>query len=142
MDYVGSIFTLLGVFLGSSLTYFTNSKLKNNEINREELREDLKMRRKLYSQFLAEANMLALSALDEKQTDATTFNELSKFSVEIELVASEVVYEKAKCIMEHVIKLHQAEWEESGFNRTLSALRFEFVREVKQEFSELENVLT
>ncbi|HDM8146025.1 TPA: hypothetical protein P0E33_004881 [Vibrio harveyi] len=142
MDYIGSILALSGVLLGGSLTYFTNSKLKNDELDRQELRDELKMRRELYSKFLAEANTLALSALEQKSSNPTIFNELSKFTVEIELVASDAVLNKAKNIMEHVVQLHQANWEDNGLSTTLSSLRSEFVAAIKIESAELKKART
>ena len=142
VEYIGPLAALLGVVLGGSLTYLANAKLKNSELNRAEIRDELKSKRELYSKFLAEANILSLSAIEEKKSSPTIFNELSKITVEIELVASDAVLAKAREIMAYVVDCHQLEPENNDLSTTLASLRSEFISFAKEEFLQIKRLRT
>lgn len=142
VEYISPFSALLGVMLGGSLTYVANARIKNSELNRADIRDELKSKRELYSKFLAEAAILSLSALENKKSNPIIFNELSRFTVEIELVASEHVLTKARAIASYVVDCHQADWEQNGFITTLASLRSDFIGSAKEEFSQIKRSRT
>ena len=55
---IGISSALLGTFAGGFISYYSSKSLKILELNHKILGEEIRTRRELYSQFLAEANLL------------------------------------------------------------------------------------
>ncbi|UNB57094.1 hypothetical protein [Aeromonas hydrophila] len=134
-EYVAPIFTVLGVILGGGVSYFTNTKVKQVEFRQSMIRYELENRRKLYSDFLAEANKLALISIENKSSSPTFLLDISRLLAEIELVGSKDIHKQARRILECIVNAHS---KDAKNIEALLLIRAQFVELVKLEFNSIE----
>ncbi|MDO2434633.1 hypothetical protein Q2T43_00220 [Aeromonas veronii] len=134
-EYVAPIFTVLGVILGGGVSYFTNTKVKQVEFRQSMIRYELENRRKLYSDFLAEANKLALISIENKSSSPTFLLDISRLLAEIELVGSKDIHKQARRILEYIVNAHS---KDAKNIEALPIIRARFVELVKLEINSIE----
>lgn len=130
-----AIFTAIGAIIGGGISHFTSAKIKQIEFRQSNIRHALEIRRKLYSEFLAEANSLALNSIEKKSSVPTFLSDISRLLAEIELLAGHDVYDKAKEIVSHILDLNA---EVSNESKVMPEIRAQFVELVKAEFRSIE----
>ncbi|WP_421326561.1 hypothetical protein [Aeromonas veronii] len=133
--YVIPIFTVLGVIVGGGISYLTSKNIKWIEFRQSSIRYEIENRRRLYVNFLAEANVLVLKAIEKKSSVPTFISDILRLLAEIELVGSEEVNKKAKEIVDYILDLNtRGEINDNNF----PLMRAQLVALVKQEFHSIE----
>ena len=134
---IGVIAALCGTAVGGLITYFTNRDLKKTEWKLSVLREEINDRKRLYSDFLAEAYRLTLISFQTKYNDLKEFDILNRYYAQIELLAADKIVETAKAIIDNVIDGHS----ENNVNpeKLFFDVKRNFIHEVKKELFQLKN---
>ncbi|EGR0667178.1 hypothetical protein G6329_17485 [Vibrio cholerae] len=130
-----AIFTAIGAIIGGGISHFTSAKIKQIEFRQSNIRYELENRRKLYSEFLAEANSLVLNSIEKKSSEPTFLSDICRLLAEIELLAGKDVYDKAKEIVGHILDLNG---EVPVERKNMPEIRAQFVELVKIEFRSIE----
>lgn len=133
--YVIPIFTVLGVIVGGGISYLTSKNIKWIEFRQSSIRYEIENRRRLYVNFLAEANVLVLKAIEKKSSVPTFLSDILRLLAEIELVGGEDVNKKAKEIVDYILDLNTREAIEDN---DFPLMRAQLVALVKQEFHSIE----
>jgi len=134
---IGVTSALLGTTMGGLISYFTNKAIKQKEWWSSILRDEINERKKLYSDFLAEATRLTWVSIEAKQGDLKDFHLLGNLTAQIELLGSDGVVNASKAIMAHVLSLHSSHQEKPGL--AFFDVKTTFINEVKQEINNLKN---
>ncbi|HCH55108.1 MAG TPA: hypothetical protein DE109_16880 [Aeromonas sp.] len=134
-EYVIPIFTILGVIIGGGISYFTSKSIKWIEFRQSSIRYEIENRRKLYVNFLAEANILVLKAIENKSSAPTFLSDILRLLAEVELIGGEGVNNKAKEIVDYILDLNTQK-KIAGNNFPL--MRAQLVELVKQELHSIE----
>ncbi len=134
-EYITPFFTVLGVIVGGGVSYFTAMRIKHLEFKQSNIKFELESRKKLYVDFLAESNRLALGTIVKKNSDPTFLAKLSSLLTEIELVSNSDVHEKAKEIVGHILDINSQIPKDRN---DLPSLRAQFVVLVKTELQQIQ----
>lgn len=135
VEYIAPLFTILGVLLGGGISYFSSTKLKQMEIKQANIRYELESKRKLYVDFLAEANYVAVSSIEKKNSIPGVVEKLSRLLAEIELVCGMDTHRKATELVGCILDMHRQIPEN---NKKFSELRAQFVISAKKELPSIE----
>lgn len=134
-EYIAPFFTVLGVIVGGGVSYFTAMRIKLLEFKQSNIKLELERRKKLYGDFLAETNRLALDSIVKKNSDPIFLAKISSLLVEIELVSNSDVHEKAKEIVGHILDINSQIPKDRN---DLPPLRAQFVELVKTELQQIQ----
>ena len=134
---IGVFAALFGTAIGGLITYFTNKDLKRKEWQFSVLREEINDRKRLYSEFLAEAYRLTLISMQTKYDDPKEFDILNRYLAQIELLATGKIVEEAKAIVDHVVVRHSESSEKQI--RSFFDVKTSFVNEAKEDLHNLKN---
>ena len=130
-DIITPIATLIGVVVGGGIGFFTNYTIKKQELAHSDKKDEISLKRKLYSDFLGEANKLIIESIIEKKSDSIIFSNLANLLAQIELMSDNNVYNAAKKLFSHVLS---PQTEMAVNSEGYSDIRNEFVILVKEEF--------
>ncbi|PKN19494.1 MAG: hypothetical protein CVU71_08300 [Deltaproteobacteria bacterium HGW-Deltaproteobacteria-6] len=134
---IGVFAALIGAAIGGLITYFTNRDLKKKEWMLSVIREEINDRKRLYSEFLAEAYRITILSLQTKCGDLREFDILHRYFAQIELLASDDIVNAARTIVDLVIDRHSKECEKHDIS--FVDLKKTFINLVKEELSRLKN---
>lgn len=134
---IGVFAALCGTTIGGLITYFTNSDLKRKEWELSVLQEEINDRKRLYSEFLAEAYRLTLISVQTKYGDLKEFDILNRYFAQIELLADDKIVKEAKAIVDHVIVRHSESSEKQA--RSFFDIKTSFINEAKEDLYRLKN---
>lgn len=132
---IGVFSVILGTIIGGFISFFTNKNIKIKEWRLSLIKEDLNSRKKLYSDFLGEANRLILFSLEEKASSVRGLDSLINYFSQIELVATEEVIEQAKKLADCVIACNTQSTTQQ--DQHFYHLKKYFIEAVKHELSQL-----
>jgi transcriptional antiterminator Rof (Rho-off) len=130
---IGIFAALAGTTIGSVTTYFANKNLKKKEWELTLIKETLIERKKLYSDFLAEAYRHTLLTVEKNGVNLNELNILHRYLSNIELVSNEKIITEAKTIVSNVFD----DYMEAENNENFAALKDRFIKEVKLELESL-----
>lgn len=134
---IGVFAALCGTTIGGLITYFTHRDLKRKEWVFSVLREEINDRKKLYSDFLAEAYRLTLISIQTKHDNLKEFEILNRYLAQIELLSTGKIIDEAKAIVDHVIVCHSMN---SGKqSRSFFDVKTSFINEAKEDIHKLKN---
>lgn len=126
---------IVGIVAGW-ISFAAGRGLKNHEWRLAVVKENITLRHRLYSEFLAEANRLFLQGIDAKAAQASTFQTLTARFSEIELIGSDTVVRSAKDICDSALASHAAEDVEP--KKAFYDVKQHFISAVRQEISAIE----
>jgi hypothetical protein len=134
---IGVSSALIGTLIGGFISYLSNRNIKREEWQLSLIKEEINSRKKLYSEFLGEANRLVLFSLEEKVSSTRQLDSLISYFTQIELVATEKVIERAKSLADCVLTCNtqSANKKDQDFYN----LKKYFIESVKDELFELGN---
>ncbi|MHA7586125.1 hypothetical protein ACX15B_07005 [Vibrio harveyi] len=110
-------------------------RIKLLEFKQSNIKLELESRKKLYGDFLAETNRLALDSIVKKNSAPIFLAKISSLLVEIELVSNSDVHEKAKEIVGHILDINSQIPKDRN---DLPPLRAQFVELVKTELQQIQ----
>lgn len=132
---IGVSSVLLGTFAGGFVSYLSNKSLKLREWQLSLIKEEVSIRKKIYSDFLGEANRLILYSLEEKFSSTRNLDVLAGCFSQIELVSTEQVIEQAKNIVSYIVACNTESMPKP--NQDFYQLKEYFIESVKNELAEL-----
>jgi len=132
---IGVSSALLGTLVGGFLTYLSNKNLKLIEWQLSLIKEEESNRRKLYSDFLGEANRLTLFSIEGKVGSVRELDSLINCFSQVEFVSTEQVIEQAKKLVDCVIACNT----KSAIvqNQDFYCFKKNFIEATKNELNEL-----
>lgn len=133
---IGVSSVLLGTFTGGFISYLSNRNLKLKEWRLSLIKEEVSVRRKIYSDFLSEANRLILYSLEGKFNSARNLDMLTNYFSQIELVSTAQVIEQARNLVSCIVISNTESIIKS--NQDFYRLKEYFIESVKNELAELD----
>ncbi|SRR5258706_11586869 len=127
-----------GVILGGLINYLATRSAKNREWELALARDQISIRQKLFAEFLAEAQCLVVSAMQEKSSDLAKLNPLSTKFAEISLVCTPPVVAGARAITDYALTCHVADSTKKEDN--FFALKEEFIGVARGEIASFRSI--
>jgi hypothetical protein len=134
-DLVPVVTALGGVLLGHLLSYFTITRTKEREWRLSLAKDEIAARRKLYAEFLAEAQNVVVAAMKQKSADLAALNPMNTRFAEITLLCPDPVIEAARRIADYGLTCHS----EAGPKEEISFYRLKegFIDAAKADIAAL-----
>lgn len=129
--------TLIGAAVAGVISYVAGRGMKIYEWRLSLAKEDIAARRRLYAEFLAEADRLILQSMERKLTATSALKELTVKLSEISLLSTEPVLEAAKAICDYALSAHTAE-RATRDERNFYELKKNFIAAARNEIASYE----
>ena len=130
-----AVIAVLGVVLGSYVTYKANFKLKSLELKHQFKKQHIDDLRKLGAEYLAEVNTAAILSLKDKNNYFEALKRPNGLMSQIELLATKETYTHAKEMFEILLNLYSTKPDEKS-SSLLPVARAKFVASLKKEIKE------
>ena len=137
-EYVPVLGTLAGVIIGGLINYLASRSAKQREWHLSLAKDQIALRQRLYSEFLAEAQRLTTEAIFRELAVPEDVRALDSMMVQMTLLSPEIILERARALRRHILVARSSEevLGSPGFKN----LREEFVAEARKDLSSFERI--
>jgi hypothetical protein len=126
--------TLIGALVAGVISFIAGRSLKTHEWKLAVIKETIATRRRIYAEFLSEADRLMMQSIEDKIDRLTALNELTTKFSEISLLSPDPVIEAAKVVFDAVISAHARDSKSVG-GRNFYKDKQNFIAAAKKEIA-------